>query len=220
MHVEIDRIAFGYTNEASVLKDISFSLKSGSIAAILGDSGSGKSTLLRILSGLEAPKSGAVRVEGTPWVDRTHTLPPQKRPVGMVFQAYALFPHLTVGKNIAFGLKGLTRDEKAKRVTSMLELVGLTHKQGSFPHELSGGQRQRVALARALAPEPKILLLDEPFSNLDETLKDSIRTDLKRILKASGTTTILVTHDRRDAEALTHDIYSLEDGILHKSQKK
>ena len=216
MLIEIENIAFGYEKNDPVLKDVTLRLKSGDIVAVLGDSGSGKSTLLRIISGLEAPRDGSVCVDGSPWVNRYHALSPQKRPVGMVFQAYALFPHLTVEKNIAFGLKNLSKAEIKRKVDDVLSLVGLVHKRRSYPHELSGGQRQRVALARALAPSPKVLLLDEPFSNLDETLKMAIRSELHAILRKSGTTTILVTHDKRDAEALAHHIYALEDGVLIK----
>lgn len=215
MHVEIEGLAFSYKKTDTVLKDVSFTLSPGEIVAILGQSGSGKSTLLRILSGLEMPEKGTIRVDGVPWVNAFNALPPQKRKVGMVFQSYALFPHLNVEANIAFGLKGSSKKHKDARIKAMLELVGLSTKRKSYPHELSGGQRQRVALARALAPEPEVLLLDEPFSNLDETLKDRVRGELAEILRASRTTTILVTHDRRDASAIAHAIYSIDEGTLH-----
>jgi iron(III) transport system ATP-binding protein len=219
MLVEINDLAFEYEKNVPVIKDVSLTLRNGDIAAVLGPSGSGKSTLLRILAGLEVPKEGTISVSGTPWLNQFHALSPQKREVGMLFQSYALFPHLTVEKNILFGLKGLTKKEKNDKVNDMLSLVGLTHKRKNFPHELSGGQVQRVALARALAPEPKILLLDEPFSNLDETLKTSIRKDLLEILLRSKTTASLVTHDDKDAEAIANRIFTFEDGILKETTK-
>ncbi|KGR80073.1 ABC transporter ATP-binding protein [Ureibacillus manganicus] len=201
--LEIEGLTFSYSKkEEPVLNDFSMSIEKGEVVGILGRSGSGKSTLLRLISGLEMPSKGTIKVAGTTVVSDRIYLHPENRGVGMVFQDYALFPHMTVKNNILFGLSRLPRNERNQRVGEMLELVKLESFENRYPHELSGGQQQRVALARALAPKPSILLMDEPFSNLDADLKESIREELGVILNKANMTCILVTHDRNDAEAI------------------
>ncbi len=206
--VEIAGLTFSFSRkEKPVINDFSFTMEKGEIVGILGQSGSGKSTLLRLISGLEMPMKGTIKIAGTTVVGEGVFIQPEKRGVGMVFQDYALFPHMTVRDNILFGLSNLPRKQRNSRVEEMLELVQMENFDKRYPHELSGGQQQRVALARALAPKPNVLLLDEPFSNLDADLKESIRNDLGLILKKANMTCIMVTHDRRDVEAIcSHSI--------------
>jgi len=216
MYVRIESLDFSYTPKEKVLNEISFSLYEGEIVAILGSSGSGKSTLLRLLSGLEMPDEGSIVVNEKTLCNAKTFIDCEKRAVGMVFQDYALFPHMNVEKNIAFGLKKMTRSDKKKRVMEMLELINMTEKKNAYPHELSGGQQQRIALARALAPKPTILLLDEPFSNLDTDLKTRIRRELRGIMKTTDMTSIFVTHDYDDAREIADRIVYLENGhIVH-----
>ncbi|MCH4887280.1 ABC transporter ATP-binding protein [Acidaminobacter sp. JC074] len=192
--LKINDISFKYHGAKDLtLKNVSAFVDNGEILAVVGPSGGGKSTLLRLVSGLESPKEGHIFID-----DKNVTsMRPEKRNIGMLFQDYALFPHLTVEKNIAYGLKG---SMKKKRVKDMLELVDMLGYEKRYPYELSGGQQQRIALARALAPEPKILLLDEPFSNLDTELLSSIRHELFEIVRKLKMTTIMVTHNKMDAE--------------------
>ncbi|WP_318507059.1 ABC transporter ATP-binding protein [Bacillus sp. T3] len=201
--LEIQGLAFSFSrSQAPVINDLSFSVKKGEIVGILGPSGSGKSTLLRLVAGLEMPKAGIIKIAGTPVVNEGLFVQPENRGVGMVFQDYALFPHMTVKDNILFGLSSIPRKERGNRLKEMLELVQMEEFAKRYPHELSGGQQQRIALARALAPKPKLLLMDEPFSNLDADLKESIRKDLGAILNKADMTCIMVTHDRRDVDAI------------------
>ena len=169
------------------------------ILALVGESGSGKTTLLRLICGLEKPNAGCVRLNGKPMADERIWIPPERRAIGMVFQDGALFPHLTVEQNIAYGLRRQCRDRKCKRVDNLLRLVGMDGFHKRYPHELSGGERQRLAVARSLAPEPAVVLLDEPFSNLDPALRRALRADVIRILRELRTTAIIVTHDTDDA---------------------
>ncbi|MGU3538491.1 ABC transporter ATP-binding protein [Methylobacterium sp. A54F] len=177
------------------LDGVSLTVAAGEIVGLLGDSGCGKSTLLRIVAGLERADSGEVRLDGASLLNR----PPEARGVGLMFQDYALFPHLTVAKNVRFGLAGRPRAQAADLARARLAEVGLGHRAGSYPATLSGGEAQRVALARALAPGPRILLLDEPFSNLDRRTRDRVRADTVAVLREAGTTTLLVTHDPEEA---------------------
>jgi len=182
----------------------------GEFVALLGPSGCGKTTLLRLIAGFEAPDEGAVRVgerhvAGPAWV------PPERRRVGMVFQDYALFPHLTVARNVGYGL---ARRDRASRVREALALVGLDGLEDRYPHELSGGQQQRVALARALAPEPEVVLLDEPWSNIDPVLRDSMRDELAGILRATGATVLLVTHEQEEAFSLADRVALMRAGRI------
>jgi iron(III) transport system ATP-binding protein len=201
--VEIEGLTFSFSRkEKPVISDFSFSMEKGQIVGILGQSGSGKSTLLRLISGLEMPMKGTIKIAGTTVVSESVFIHPEVRGVGMVFQDYALFPHMTVKDNLLFGLSRMPRKNRKQRVDEMLELVQMENFAKRYPHELSGGQQQRVALARALAPKPNMLLMDEPFSNLDADLKESIREDLRVILKKANMTCIMVTHDRNDVEAI------------------
>src|SRR5690606_6705499 len=163
--------------------NVSFSVAKGEILALVGESGSGKTTLLRMIAGLEHPDDGSIRLNGKVVVSGSKSLPPNKRGAGMVFQDYALFPHLTIYENVAFGLKGLKKKEIEQRVLETIELTGLNENIKKYPHQLSGGQQQRVALARAIAPRPEILLMDEPFSSLDSILRDQVREEVRQIIK-------------------------------------
>lgn len=203
MIVEVENLRFSFSRKSPpVIQDVSFSIEKGEIVGIVGPSGSGKSTLLRLISGLDMPSSGMIKITGKIVADDRTFVQPEDRGVGMVFQDYALFPHMTVQDNILFGLAKLPRNERKSRVEEMLELVKMSEFAKRYPHELSGGQQQRVALARALAPKPNVLLMDEPFSNLDADLKETIREDLKRILEKADITCLIVTHDRKDVEAI------------------
>ncbi|HSW09976.1 MAG TPA: ABC transporter ATP-binding protein [Bacillota bacterium] len=194
--------------------DLDFTIEAGEFFSILGPSGCGKTTTLRLIAGLERPDRGTIVIGddlvagGQCWVS------PERRAVGIVFQDYALFPHLTVAQNVGFGLKGWSRQAIRLRVAELLALVGLEGLDARYPHELSGGQCQRVALARSLAPAPRVMLLDEPFSNLDADLREELRTQTRRILKERGTTTILVTHEQEEAFALSDRVGVLDRGCL------
>jgi iron(III) transport system ATP-binding protein len=183
----------------------------GEFVALLGPSGCGKTTLLRLLAGFETPDEGEIRLERTIVADSCTWIPPERRRVGIVFQDYALFPHLSVAQNVAFGVRPR---ERRRRLGEVLELVGLTGQDRRYPHELSGGQQQRVALARALAPEPSIVLLDEPWSNIDPLLRGSMRDELAAILRTAGVTTLLVTHDREEAFSIADRIALMRRGAI------
>jgi iron(III) transport system ATP-binding protein len=177
-------------------------MQAGELMGIAGASGLGKSTLLRLIAGLEEAQQGCIVIDGKLVLGNGICLPPEKRRVCMVFQDYGLFPHMTVSANIAYGLHGPGRDRRRERVREMLELVRMREMAARYPYELSGGQQQRVALARALAPKPKLLLLDEPFSNLDAALKEGIRSEMRDILVSTMTTCLFVSHDTADLEAV------------------
>jgi iron(III) transport system ATP-binding protein len=185
----------------------------GEVLTVIGPSGCGKSTLLRLAAGLERPDGGTVELEGRE-VAGSRWVPPEKRRVGLVFQDHALFPHLDVATNIAFGLDRLPRPERVPRVAEVLELVGLGELGRRYPHELSGGEQQRVALARALAPRPAVVLLDEPFSSLDENLRAQVRSETLAALRATGSAALLVTHDQTEALSLGDRLAVLCDGVL------
>lgn len=199
--VDVCNLCFGY-GKTCILDSHSLAMEKGEIVGIVGPSGCGKSTLLRLIAGLEEPNEGSIEIAGQTVVDDGTFVPPDRRGVGMVFQDYSLFPHLTVAENIEFGLHKWPKSKRKERLKAMLELVHLQGLAGRYPHELSGGQQQRVALARALAPEPSILLMDEPFSSLDAGLKAEIRAELREILAQAGTTCLLVSHDQQDVEAI------------------
>ena len=201
MQLKIDNLTFTYNKkEENIVENFNLDVQKGEIVALVGVSGSGKSTVLRLIAGLEIPDSGQISIAGNS-VAGDHTfMTAEEREVGMVFQDCALFPHLSVEKNIAFGIDHLSKRKIKERVSELLELVNMKGFEKRYPHQLSGGQQQRVALARTIAPGPELLLLDEPFSNLDAELKDKIRRELHEIIKEIGITTILVSHDREDAE--------------------
>jgi iron(III) transport system ATP-binding protein len=197
--VQIGRLAKSYGPEAPVLQGLDLSVPGGSLAAVLGPSGCGKTTLLRVVAGFLRADAGTVTVGGRVLTGPGVHLPPEWRRVGIVPQEGALFPHLSVARNVAFGLTGLDRGERRRRTEEMLDLVGLAGYGDRMPHELSGGQQQRVALARALAPRPALVLLDEPFNALDSALRTGVRADVRAALRATGATALLVTHDQQEA---------------------
>ncbi|MEQ1773777.1 MAG: ABC transporter ATP-binding protein [Burkholderiales bacterium] len=197
-----------------VLDNVSFCLGDGTIACLLGASGCGKTTVLRCIAGFEQIIEGEIVINGTIVSSPGFSVPPELRRIGMVFQDYALFPHLTIARNIAFGLHGITDDARAARVAELLEIVGLEAMGSRYPHELSGGQQQRVALARALAPRPALMLLDEPFSNLDVEMRERLSIEVRDILKSQNTTTILVTHDQNEAFTFADEIGVMMDGHI------
>jgi iron(III) transport system ATP-binding protein len=211
--LEIDHVSHRYDDNV-VVRDVSFTLNRGTIGCLLGPSGCGKTTLLRGIAGFEPVYAGEIRVSGSVVSKPGYSLPPEQRRIGMVFQDYALFPHLTCARNIGFGLRHLTRAERRKRVDQMLDMVGLTEAARLYPAELSGGQQQRVALARALAPSPELLLLDEPFSNLDVDLRERLCTEVRDILKRSNATAVIVTHDQHEAFAIADEIGIIAQGVL------
>ena len=194
---------------------VSLGLHAGDIGVLIGPSGCGKTTLLRAVAGLEPVSSGEIRLTKSVVSSATLSVPPEQRRIGMVFQDYALFPHLSVGRNVAFGIHQLPRAEQAARVAEVLQLVGLEGSENRYPHELSGGQQQRVALARALAPRPQLMLLDEPFSNLDVDLRERLAHEVRGILKAAGATALFVTHDQFEAFAIGDVIGVMHQGHLH-----
>ena len=194
-----------------VVRDVSFAVRSGEVMCLLGPSGCGKSTTLRVIAGIERQAEGTVRADGGLLSDaRTH-LPPEARSIGLIFQDFALFPHLSVGQNVAFGLSG-TRADTARRVDELLDRVDLAGYADAAPHMLSGGEQQRVALARALAPRPRIMLMDEPFSGLDNRLRDGIRDETLQLLKEEGTAVVLVTHEPEEAMRMADQIALMRDG--------
>jgi iron(III) transport system ATP-binding protein len=193
---------------------VSLEVRQGELMAVLGPSGCGKTTLLRIIAGFEAPDSGSVVVGNELVAGPGRMVPPEKRRIGMVFQDYALFPHLSVEANIGFGLTSRPRERREALTRRTLELVGLQHKTASLPHQLSGGERQRVALARALAPEPEIVLLDEPFSSLDASLRAGLRREVELILREAEATALLVTHDQEEALSLADRLAVMRDGRI------
>jgi iron(III) transport system ATP-binding protein len=200
--------------QQSAVNNISFELSAGEILALVGPSGCGKTTTLRIIAGLERPDSGFVRLNDRVVASETVFIPPEKRGVGMVFQDHALFPHLTVSENIAFGLRGQSLTQVKQTVGDMLHLVGLLPLSKRYPHALSGGERQRVALARALAPRPVLVLMDEPFSSLDADLRMEMREHVRRILKSMQATVVFVTHDQEEALYMGDRLAVLQSGHL------
>ena len=212
--LEIEKVCFEYPGHGPVCWGFSLDLEDGDIGCLLGPSGCGKTTVLRCIAGLEPIQGGEIRLHGQVVSRRGYTAPPERRRVGFVFQDYALFPHLTVLDNVGFGLRGLARGEREGRVKELLEAVGMERSGAKYPHELSGGQMQRVALARALAPRPQLLLLDEPFSNLDVELRERLSLEVRSILKSLGTTALLVTHDQHEAFAMADRVGVMNQGVV------
>ena len=213
MRLEVDQIALGY-GDVPVVEDLSFSLEAGQIGCLLGASGCGKTTALRAIAGFEPLTSGEIRIDGTSVSRPDRLVPPEKRSVGMVFQDHALFPHLTVQANIEFGIRKQAAGQRHQTVEELLDLTGLNGLDQRYPNELSGGQQQRVALARALAPEPAVLLMDEPFSSLDTGLRRQMGVDIRSLLTERGTATLLVTHDQLEAFALADQVGLMYGGRL------
>ncbi|MBW4935754.1 ABC transporter ATP-binding protein [Marinobacter sp. F4206] len=211
--LEVNNLSCGYGGD-SVVRDVSFALSHGDIGCLLGPSGCGKSTILRALAGFLPLNSGEICLQSQAISLPGRTLPPEKRRIGMVFQDYALFPHLTIADNVGFGLRKMPRAERRQKVMELLNVVHLQDLADNYPHELSGGQQQRVALARALAPEPTLILLDEPFSNLDADLRRRLSLDVRDILKTLGISAILVTHDQQEAFAMCDQVAVLRDGQI------
>jgi iron(III) transport system ATP-binding protein len=196
---------------------VSMALDKGSIGCLLGPSGCGKTTLLRAIAGFESVSAGEITLNGSVISSPATMLAPELRKIGMVFQDFALFPHLNVEKNIGFGLTSASASERSHRVSELLDLIGLADSRRAYPHELSGGQQQRVALARAMAPNPELLLLDEPFSSLDSELREQLATEVRQILKDSGITAILVSHDQHEAFAMADQIALINQGQIAQS---
>jgi iron(III) transport system ATP-binding protein len=211
--LEISNVSVSF-GETQVLDGISLELESKQLLAVLGSSGAGKSTLLRLIAGFDAVHEGTVALDGKLLSEEGKTLPPEKRSIGIVPQDSALFPHLSVRQNIGFGLSQLSKSERDRRVNDLLGLIRMTEFADRMPEELSGGQVQRVALARALAPKPKLILLDEPFSALDAELRQQLREEVRQVLKAEGATAIMVTHDQEEALSLADKVAVLREGRI------
>lgn len=209
----VEHLSRRYGPTAAV-DDVSFSVARSEVVALVGHSGSGKSTLLRLIAGLERPDSGSIVVHGVTVSSESLFRPPETRGIGMMFQDYALFPHLTVMKNLLFGLDRRGAGNAPDVAKRALDRVGLSDRANDYPHMLSGGEQQRVALARALAPGPRVLLMDEPFSNLDRQTRETIRDDTARVLRDSGTTAVLVTHDTDDALRVADRIMIMQGGRI------
>ncbi|MBK1672646.1 ABC transporter ATP-binding protein [Ectothiorhodospira shaposhnikovii] len=209
--LEIDHVSVGYDG-TTVVHDVSLTLNKGVIGCLLGPSGCGKTTLLRTIAGFEPASAGRVLLDDQVVTQAGWTLPPERRQVGMVFQDFALFPHLTVAENIAFGIRGQSSRARRERVTELLQLIGLPDYGRAYPHALSGGQQQRIAVARAMAPRPRLLLLDEPFSNMDVELREGLAREVRAILKQEDITAMLVTHDQNEAFAFADRIAVINAG--------
>lgn len=213
--LKIKNLYFKYKNsKIDTIENFNIEINKGEIVSILGESGSGKSTVLRVIAGIEEAYKGTITIADKVVYNNNYFLELEKRGIGMVFQDYALFPHMNVAKNIMFGLKNMNKSDKEARITEMLKLVNLEEYKDKYPHELSGGQQQRIAMARALAPNPSILLLDELFSNLDTNLQEKIRTELKEIIQKAYITCIFVTHDIKDAKSLADKVIIFDKGKI------
>jgi iron(III) transport system ATP-binding protein len=213
--VELHGVTKRYAPERpAAVAGLSLAVDQGEILALLGPSGCGKTTTLRLIAGFEAPDAGSIALRGRVVAEPGRLVPPEQRGIGVVFQDYALFPHLTIADNVAFGLRHLDRSARRARIADVLGLVGLADHADRYPHELSGGQQQRVAVARALAPAPALMLLDEPFSSLDADLRTQMRDEVEKILRTTGTTAIFVTHDQEEAFTLADRVGVLNAGHM------
>lgn len=215
--LELDALTLAYDTphgRRTVVDALSLTLARGDIGCLLGASGCGKTTVLRAIAGFEPVRAGRIVLDGQTVASPSIDVPPERRRIGMMFQDYALFPHLSVADNVGFGLRRASKAQRRARIAEMLTLVGLADCAGAYPHELSGGQQQRVALARALAPSPELLLLDEPFSNLDVDTRERLAFELRDILKRTGHTAILVTHNQAEAFAIADRIGVIQHGQL------
>ncbi|WP_416151928.1 ABC transporter ATP-binding protein [Salipaludibacillus sp. HK11] len=213
--IQLENISKFFTGgENPAVSSLYLEINKGEIITLLGPSGCGKTTTLRMIAGFENPSGGTIQIDGKEVYSDSHSLPPEKRGIGMVFQDYALFPHMSILKNVMFGLNKWNAREKKKRAKEVLELVGLEDYGNRYPTELSGGQQQRIALARALAPRPHVVLMDEPFSNLDAGLREKMRYDVTNILRKANTTAIMVTHDQKDAFAVSDRVVVMNNGLI------
>ena len=210
--LSLQAVGKAFESGVPVLQDVSLNVAPGATVCLLGPSGCGKTTLLRLVAGFEEPDAGSIQLGGRQVSRPGHVVAPEKRHIGMVFQDYALFPHLTVAQNVQFGLFRRSAAQRRRRLADLLQLIGLEDMAARYPHELSGGQQQRVALARALAPGPQLLLLDEPFSNLDVNLRRQLRQEMQEVLRRTDMTTILVTHDQEEALSLADTLAILDQG--------
>ncbi len=211
--LKLDQVSQAYGSR-EVVKNLSFDLLPGQIGCLLGPSGCGKTTVLRCIAGFEPVAAGHIEIGGETVSSPARLTPPEKRQIGMVFQDYALFPHLSVAGNIAFGLGALDKEDQQRRVDELLALTGLLETANKYPHQISGGQQQRVALARALAPRPRLLLMDEPFSNLDVELRERLSLEVRDILRREGMTALIVTHDQNEAFALADVVGVMHEGAI------
>ena len=211
--LKVENISAGY-NGKNVVEEMSFHVNRGEIVSLLGPSGCGKTTALRAIAGFEPINAGGILISQKPVSTPDMTVPPEQRSIGMVFQDYALFPHLTITQNIAFGLRKMPTVDRNVQVRHLLEATGLDGMEDRYPHELSGGQQQRVALARALAPRPTLLLMDEPFSNLDIELRERLSVEVRDLLKSEGISGILVTHDQHEAFAVSDKVGVMFQGHI------
>jgi len=215
LHIEDLRLAYDGARGLHVVVDgFNLHLEAGRIGCLLGPSGCGKTTVLRAIAGFEPARAGRIRLGEVLLSSPDVHLPPERRRVGMMFQEYALFPHLNAAQNVGFGLRHLQRAARSARVAEMLALVGLADARARYPHELSGGQQQRIALARALAPSPALLLLDEPFSNLDGRTRERLTVEVRDILRRAGQTAMLVTHNEAEAQTMADHVGVMHDGRL------
>ena len=210
--LEVKNLSHSYTSDVLSVDNVNIELHEGEKVSIRGPSGCGKSSLLRLIAGLEIPKLGQIKLDGVIVSNKDHVLPPEKRKVGLVVQEKALFPHLTVVENICFGIK--KEKNETQILKEMLELFRIQELASKYPHEISGGEQQRVAVARSMAPNPKFLMLDEPFSALDNELKNSLYVDISDIFSTKNSTILLVTHDEKEAEIMTNRHLEMHDGKL------
>ena len=212
--IQVKHVCKQFAGGVYAAQDLSFELSRGRLMALLGPSGCGKTTALRLIAGLETPDAGEIWLDGQCVAGPAHWVPPEARRIGMVFQDYALFPHLTIGQNVAFPLNKWKLAEREQRVAELLALVGMQGYAERYPHQLSGGQQQRVALARALASNPAVVLLDEPFSNLDAALRKTMREEVRSILRAANATAIFVTHDQEEALSIADQVAIMNGGAI------
>jgi len=211
--IELENVNVSFDEKNLILKDFVLNINKGKFVSILGTSGIGKTTLLRVISGFKRISSGYIRINGQLASSGFSHMPPENRNLGFVFQDYALFPHLNVFENVGFGLGRKIKDRNVK-IQNIVEMIDLRGHEKKYPNQLSGGQQQRVAIGRALAINPSAILMDEPFSNLDFSLKSILSNEVKKIIRSTGTTTIMVTHDEREAERLSDECYLLENGKI------
>ncbi|WP_162062458.1 ABC transporter ATP-binding protein [Vibrio taketomensis] len=212
--LSIKNLTCKYDDQTTILQELSLQVEQGEIICLLGASGCGKTTLLKAVAGLLPLSSGSMTLNDVTIDDGANWLPPEQRNIGMIFQDYALFPHLTVEQNVAFGLRNISQEEQQAKVTEMLELVHLEQYRERYPHQLSGGQQQRVAIARSLAYKPDLLLLDEPFSNIDTQVRHELISEIRKIFKQQGVTAIFVTHSREEAFAFADKMAVMNHGVI------